>query len=133
MAPGGRGGKLEAQRPRHRILEHGARIVFPAGRLYVDIQLDLIAVRVFDVQAVGHAVIGRTDDPHPRKGDRVPRLAELVVGLADLEAKVVKPNAGPARIRGGAGPALVSNSPGSLPPEREGAPGNAEPSSGLIP
>src|SRR5438445_4470608 len=106
MAPGGRGGKLEAQRPRHRILEHRTRIVFPAGRLYVDIQLDLIAVRVFDVQAVGHAVIGRTDDPHPRKRDRVPRLAELVVGLADLQAKVVKTDAWSARNRCSSRPAL---------------------------
>src|SRR5205807_2183236 len=56
---------------------------------YVDVQLDLVAVRIDDVQAVRDAVIGRPADVRAGDGQGSERLAELLVGGPDLEPEVV--------------------------------------------
>src|SRR3984893_1885521 len=58
----------------------------------VDIQLDLVAVGVEDVQAVGHRVIARTHDGRARFLDVLHGVAQLVVAVADLEAEVIEPD-----------------------------------------
>jgi len=39
-------------------------MLIPDGGLDIDVQLDLVAIRILDVQAVGHAVVRRPDDSH---------------------------------------------------------------------
>src|SRR6266478_5555463 len=73
--------------------EHRRGIVLPARRLHVDVQLDLVAVGILDVEAVRHAVIRCTDDLRAGRLERVTRLAQLVVGLADLQSEVIKAEA----------------------------------------
>ena len=60
---------------------------------------DDLPVRVGDVQAVGHAVVGRTDDVRPCIGQRLQGFAELVVGRPDLQAEVVHPDPSSRRDR----------------------------------
>src|SRR3989442_5069154 len=81
---------------------HRAGISSRARCLKVDVQLDLVPLRISDVEAVREAVMGRADDARTRRGDRVTRLAQLIVRLAYLEAEVVEPNAPAARDRCGA-------------------------------
>src|ERR1700686_84875 len=72
----------------------------------VDVQLDLVAVGIEDVQAVGHRVIARTHDGHARLLDVLHRIAQLVVAVADLEPEVVEPDVPPLRQRLGVLPDL---------------------------
>jgi len=51
---------LEAERL--DVGEHRRRIVLPTRRLHVDVQLDLVSIRILDVEAVRHAVVGRARD-----------------------------------------------------------------------
>src|SRR5438132_2709351 len=81
--------------------EHGRGMVLPARRLHVDVELDLVTVRIFDVEAVRHPVIRHTDDLRARLLELVTRLAQLVVGLADLQSEVIEAEAPSLRQRRG--------------------------------
>src|ERR1700736_5870645 len=58
----------------------------------VDIQLDLVAVRVEDVEAVGDRVVARAHNAHARRLNVLDRVAQLVVAVADLEPEVIQPD-----------------------------------------
>jgi hypothetical protein len=69
-------------------------IVLPAHAGNVDMELDLVPVRVAQVQRVSDDMVGQADDRRAGRDDRVARGAELVVGVADLEAEGVRTGGG---------------------------------------
>jgi len=67
-------------------------VILPDGRLDIDVELDLIAVRIFDVEAVGDGVIRRADQAGARRHQLVSSLPKLGVGFSDLESAVIHPD-----------------------------------------
>ena len=80
--------------------EDGRWILFPDGRLHVDIEFDLVAVGILDVETVGDGVIGGADESRPGGHQLVASLAEFGVRLPDLEPEVIHADPAPARDRG---------------------------------
>src|SRR6202035_5501117 len=72
---GGQGGVLEPQGARPSEDRRG--VILPDGRLDIDVELDLIAVRIFDVEAVGDGVIRRADQAGARRHQLVSSLPKL--------------------------------------------------------
>lgn len=60
----------------------------PINARHVDVQLDLVADRVCDVEAPGGSVVDRSDDLDPGRPKLGRSLDEIVVGVADLQAEV---------------------------------------------
>src|ERR1700676_5375928 len=81
--------KSDAERLGRR-RHHGGVVPVDAGD--VDVELDLVAVGVAQIQAVREAVVARPDDLGPMLAERCQRVAKVVVGVADLEAEVVHPD-----------------------------------------
>ena len=65
-------------------------VLLPVHTGDVDVELDLVAVGVEHVEAVGHGVVARAHDRGAGLGHPLQRLAQLVVGVAHLEAEVVQ-------------------------------------------
>src|SRR5579864_4657483 len=76
----------ESERPhgRHHMFE------IPAHSRDVNVQLDLVAVGIQDVQAVADGVIAGADHAHARRLATADRRAQLIVRIADLEPEVVQ-------------------------------------------
>ena len=73
---------------RARPSEDRRRVILPDGRLDIDIELDLIAVGILDVKAVGDRVIRRSDQTGARADQPISGLAQLGIGFPDLESEV---------------------------------------------
>ena len=69
---------------RARPCEDRRRVLLPDGRLDIDVELDLIAIRILDVQAMGDDVIRRSDQTGARGDQLVSGLAQLGIGFPDL-------------------------------------------------
>src|SRR5580658_1812047 len=67
--------------------ELGVGLPVDAGN--VDVELDLVAVRILDIETVGHGVVARSHHGRSRRFQLTQRLAQRVVGVADLEPEVV--------------------------------------------
>ena len=65
----------------------------------IDVELDLVPVRILDVQTVGDRVIRGTDEAGTRRHQLVSRLPQLRVGVADLEPEVIHPDSATLRDR----------------------------------
>ena len=86
---------LQSQRLDGR--EDGRRIGFPQGFIRVHVQLDLIAVRIPQVQTLTHRVVA-----HPVDGDaggfQLPlRRPQLIEAVADFDADMVEASTSPRR------------------------------------
>ena len=111
-----------------------AGVVAPTLGLHVDVELELVAVGVLDVERVRHGVVGRADQLHAGRLEVADGVAQLVVGRADLESEVVEADTATARYRSRVGAdldqqQLVMGSPapeGRRPGERAGQLGEAE-------
>jgi len=86
------GSKPERARPS----EDRRRVILPDGRLDIDVELDLIAIRILDVETVGDGVVRRADEAGARRDQLIPGLPQLGVGFSDLESEVV--HADPAAL-----------------------------------
>src|SRR5205823_13281059 len=89
----------ESEPERTGLGEDGRRILLPDRRLDVDVELDLVAVRILDVETVGDGVIGGPDEPSAGRYQLVASLAEFGVGFSNLEAEMVHADPAPARDR----------------------------------
>src|ERR1700730_13799958 len=78
-----------SQRQRFDRRHHGGAIL-PVDAGDIDVQLDLIAVGVFDVQTVGHRVITHAGDLCAGLAHALEGVAQLVVGVAHLETEVIQ-------------------------------------------
>src|SRR4051794_34630666 len=68
-------------------------MLLPQRWLDVDVELDLVAVRIFDIQAMRYRVVGGPNDRHTMLLACTDGFAELVVCLADFQAEVVHADA----------------------------------------
>src|SRR6266849_9648475 len=78
-----RGGWSGLEPKRARPGEDRGRVVFPDRRLAVDVELDLIPIRILDVEAVGDRVVCRPHEAGARRHQLVPCLPKLDVGFPD--------------------------------------------------
>src|SRR5580700_10096989 len=82
--------RRDLQRQRSNRCEHQRRVRCPVHAGDVDVELDLVAVGVEDVQAVGDGVVAGAHDRGAGLLHGSQRVAQLVVGVAHLEAEVVE-------------------------------------------
>jgi acyl-CoA thioester hydrolase len=100
--------------------EDRRRVILPDRRLDIDVELDLVAIRILDVKAVGDDVIRRADETGTRRDQLVPGLAQLGVGFPDLEPEVVHPDPAALRDRHRVLPHLDQEQLVMRPPRRKG-------------
>ena len=101
------------------------RVILPDGRLDIDVELDLIAVGILDVKAVGDRVIRRADQTGARGDQLISGLAQLVIGFPDLEAEVIHPDPAALGNRRRVLPHLDQEQLVMRPPGRKGRSGKS--------
>jgi acyl-CoA thioester hydrolase len=111
---------LASKAKRARSSEDRRRVILPDGRLDIDVELDLIAIRIFDVEAVGDDVIRRPDETGARGGQLVSRLPQLGVSFADLESELIHPDPAALGDRRGVLPHLDQEQLVMRPSRRKG-------------
>src|SRR5262249_14043037 len=82
---------------------HGnlGRILTPSCWLHVDVDLDLVAVRIQEVHAVSNSMIGHSDDGHVGFAQTRNRRAQHIVALPYCQSKMVEAHAWLGRNRRG--------------------------------
>src|SRR5258708_1354579 len=118
VPPLGKGGGLEPKGARPS--EDRRRVILPGRRLDIDVELDLIAIRILDVEAMGDRVIRRTDEAGAGRLQLVSCLPQLGVGFSDLESEVIHPDPAALRDRRRVLPDLDQKQLVMRPPGREG-------------
>src|SRR5207253_1750865 len=88
--------RTRSQRERLDRGQHRCTIV-PVHAGDVDVELDLVAVRVLDVQAVADRVVAHSGHAHTSLLAATQRGAQLVVAVADLHPEVVQAEVAPVR------------------------------------
>src|SRR6266571_6320262 len=98
-SPTSRGDRSEPKRLDRR--QNRRRVLLPDGRVGVHVELDLVAVRIGQIEALAHGVVAHAGDRHPGLFQFDLGLAELIQGIPDFDPDVVEPEAAATGRTGG--------------------------------